>query len=1096
VNRVKPPQQNISLYSGAGFDFKGRGTSGFGPTISAMMGDRYDSIMTNFSFGGSKRQTTMREDGSLEIWTPYTDENTRDLYTDPRYSAFRSDLAWAKTPEHFYEMVNDIDNKFKNIETIKNSSWTQWLVGAVVDPVNLATIFIPIARTPSVWKAINTSIKISAGTVAPIEALRAITDPTVGAEEAVVNTALTTVFAAGVTGAGKSIFNSIVGRKALAKAETETRLMLESVQSNETVPIYRTTEGGEIVGAKDGSTLTLNTRDDFTIPTIKDPEGIARNAYIDSWLFQSLTSPEKRVLLDDSLDDSVKADFNKMFSSFAFQLNKNKFGVASTQSVHLKASMDRGIWAELYEDFLDLYTVDTNKKVGRVLDYNITGTKDYNTWLSDLNFKYVTGQTHNLSSAQKSVISKMTSYWKDWGKKLESVGLIGTRGSLLKAIEKNNLRITELENALKQRETGASLGMADDIAYYKRQITKVQNELKEDQLSLDNIGEVMPTNELFYLPRFWHHDKIKSNRLELEEILTNYYEKNPYVNKKGEATLLPFDRKSANLRAKQTVDNILNDEKIDFDSTYSGVGSMHTRHRALDIPNELVWDFIEQNPIKVMQAYTSKISAKYHYLKEMGESFESFQERLFTKVQRKNGTDKANAVLRDFTAMYNRVVGNVLDNPGSWSQMVRTGLVDLAQFNYLGSAGFATLTDYAAIFMQRDMGHLLKFGFAVLDGNQVKLNAREGKIAGEALEIILGDTNLRLADDITNNPLNRSLYDKTVGKAKHLYFALNLLGPATNVAKRFEASLRAHQSIFDCIEVSKNTKYATSKIRMNLAKQGFTAKAIKEIAEKAPWEQSRKGGFITANSSAWLEAGVSQETLNIFRANMNAGLFNTVIMASPTDKPLLMDGTAFVPWKYAKFVPGMKESSQFKGYSKIENGLLALPFTFYSYSLGAANKITAAMTQGTLHNRAMGIMVGMGLAYMGLQLRYRNKPYILDNMTTQDKILRAFDYSGIASIYSDIFYKTLATGANLGYPNNFFKPKYVTKNPDERPVDIALEFGGAGPSIGVDYYRSLAKLIRGDYSDGTKELVKSLPFARLWFLESFHSELGRQLNKF
>lgn len=40
-----------------------------------------------------------------------------------------------------------------------------------------------------------------------------------------------------------------------------------------------------------------------------------------------------------------------MFSSFAFQLNKNKYGVASTQSVHLKASMDRGVWAELYEDF-------------------------------------------------------------------------------------------------------------------------------------------------------------------------------------------------------------------------------------------------------------------------------------------------------------------------------------------------------------------------------------------------------------------------------------------------------------------------------------------------------------------------------------------------------------------------------------------------------------------------------------------------------------------------------------------------------------------------------------------------------------------------
>lgn len=62
----------------------------------------------------------------------------------------------------------------------------------------------------------------------------------------------------------------------------------------------------------------------------------------------------------------------------------------------------------------------------------------------------------------------MTSYWKDWGKKLESVGLIGTRGSLLKALERNNLRVTELENALKQRESGASFGMADDVAYYKK----------------------------------------------------------------------------------------------------------------------------------------------------------------------------------------------------------------------------------------------------------------------------------------------------------------------------------------------------------------------------------------------------------------------------------------------------------------------------------------------------------------------------------------------------------------------------------------------------------------------------------------------------
>ena len=65
-----------------------------------------------------------------------------------------------------------------------------------------------------------------------------------------------------------------------------------------------------------------------------------------------------------------------------------------------------------------------------------------------------------------------------------------------------------------------------------------------------------------------------------------------------------------------------------------------------------------------------------------------------------------------------------------------------------------------------------------------------------------------------------------------------------------------------------------------MAKMGLGAKEIKEIATKAPVERNTPKGLYLANSDAWIDAGVSRETLDKFRYSMNAGIFNTVIKRS------------------------------------------------------------------------------------------------------------------------------------------------------------------------------------------------------------------------
>jgi len=237
------------------------------------------------------------------------------------------------------------------------------------------------------------------------------------------------------------------------------------------------------------------------------------------------------------------------------------------------------------------------------------------------------------------------------------------------------------------------------------------------------------------------------------------------------------------------------------------------------------------------------------------------------------------------------------------------------------------------------------------------------------------------------------------------------------------------------------------------------------------------------------QARVSPDTVQTFRNALSSGIMNTILMGTPADKPIITDGIVYIPMRVARQF-GMKEDVEFKGYARVESGLLGLPFQFYSYSLAAVNKITAAYGHGQLKNQWIGTAMSMGLGYMVLQ--YKTPDFV--EMEFQDQFARAFDYSGVAALYSDMFYTAMSTSLALGGPNitgGILQPRFPQK-PDA--LDAATGLLGAGPSIATDIGRGVYDLTTGNIGEGTKEVIRNLPFARMWFWKGKMNELTNMIE--
>ena len=1039
----------------------------FTETLGALIG-QYEPVVTNFV--DSFDREMLQEDPDFDV--------AQGVFDLPKeYHEYSSALLYAKNDQHLNYLVNRVDGMIERRQTIQNSTVGNVLLASFFDPINL--ISLPIGVTTGVAKsALRTGVATSA-IVAGQEALFATTDPTKTLGEAAIG-----IGTAGIAG------GALGGLAGFVKSKSS------------------------------GNVITNVARDiDDEVEVMSGPADptLAENWWTDSWAFRMSTSPQKRNLQNKKVPIATK-QFHYDISGDNGSLTKaHQNGKTLGRSVHLDKANYQAEMHQLYNDMFTVFARADNKGVTKIFDYAFDGVKprqkDMMKFFDIASRKRIT-KAEPANAYEAEMISLLDKFYGKWETRLTETGLMGTRTFYEKQQEFWGKIIARREEGLERltRRNGVTK-VNNKLTDYGKKIAEFKNKIAEYKAHLDEVNETVeflkgqdgmkPPNEDVFFPRYWNADAISKNRDKLVAILADWYKKNPQTimfTPESPITRVDLDTSPEAIirRANETVDKIIKtDDEGAFENAFFGYGkSKHFMHRALDIPNELVIDFIHTNPFEVFMQYNARVAPRYAFAKKFdGRSFdEMLDEQVFDMMlNTKMDLEEINEVAANIRTDYDRVMNATLRKPHTFSQKAVQRLREVASLNYLGSAGIASISEFGRIMAEHGVGKTMKGLIARHTDQKVKLSVKEAAKAGEALEGMFLSAGMRFSDDLASNPLYHNLWEKGVDA----FYILNGLTPITKYLKELDAVVR-QDHIIDIAKRKLDGDEVTQSELEYVRRYDLDDKTLNTIA-KANWERS-DSGLIYANTDAWQSTAqiAAKEKL---QTAMSSGILNTIMTATPADKPRLMDGVALVPMSIAKNIPGLTPDPKYKGYARIESPLLGLPLQFYSFTLAAVNKTTTAYTTGQMKSPLFGTMWMMGLAYFALELKSRTTKggeRAWDDTAMSDKLIRAFDYSGAAALYSDMFYTSMHTSMALtgkNYMEGIVSPKF----PEEKSyVGAFTGLAGAGPSIAADYAAAMNEMLTGDLGEGTKDLARKLPYTKLWFISQltneFSSALGNSLD--
>lgn len=981
---------------------------------------------------------------------------------DERNKEFTPFLMRASSPEHFKHIEAGLLASKANREIRSNASFGKQILSEIPDPINLLPI--PFVKGANIYTRMFKQGAYTAGLVGTQEAIRYPLDPLSTPDEPIV--AIGSSFIIGT--ALRGMIDTSLSRRVSATKQAEKEIKeLRNALDIEPTPVDKTFDRSQ--GFSDFGDVGVTTAPKTNL-------NIAKNIFTDSWFYKFVPTAAKRILQDNSIPDGPKETLLKIQNDSGILLEANKNGGALNPSVAQDAKLLDGEFVQHYDQLAQIWGKSTGKGVIAPFDYMGFQRKPFEAWAETIAIKRIKGESP-IDEHESQAMKVLSSFFDEiWEPRLRKEGMIGDTAYYKTNIRKREASIKRYEAKIKKSKNKEYINTLSNLVAKNKAVIKEHQEVLEEYASL---GKMTHKNEVSFFPRYFDTDSIKSDRNGFEKDLREWFYENPasveYLDN-GKIVKVDFSTDPADIdkRVTRLTNRILNEhDPLDVDQMFFGLGkSKHQRHRVVDIPNALILKYIHTNPLQVMRAYTTRVGARYEFSRQFGGKpiDEVLMEQDAVMAEAKVPIKKRNRVLKDIQHAYDRVVGTTkYKDPNSWDYNIAQVLRDAAQFGYLGGAGVATLTEPAKIVMEHGFKETFQGLFTMLQQNQLKMGAKELRMSGEALEILLGSVHLRLLDDLSNNPLRSNIFDK----AKNGFYALNGLGPFTKIFKDFDGMMRSH-TLIDYSKKWANGS-ANKMEREFLARYTIDENMAKRIAAQEAIQQGDSGLYL-ANTSKWTD----EEATRRFRVGLGSGAANTILMGTPMDKPNIVDGVVYLPMSVASKL-GMKESTKYRGYARVENALLGLPFQFYNYSLAAVNKTMGAYASGQVKSQYMGAAMAMGLGYMVLQIR--TPDYI--ELEFQDQFSRALDYSGLIPLHSDLFYTAMSTSLAFGGPNitgGFVAPKY----PQEPNLADALTgIGGAGPSVALDYYRAFADLISGNYNDGVKDLVRVLPFAQIFWYKDF-----------
>ena len=493
--------------------------------------------------------------------------------------------------------------------------------------------------------------------------------------------------------------------------------------------------------------------------------------------------------------------------------------------------------------------------------------------------------------------------------------------------------------------------------------------------------------------------------------------------------------------------------------------------RDLNIPNELVWDFIEDDVGSLIRSYSHRAGRAFEYARMFGErdAKESIYDSAINAARELKGSPDFIAQevsklighaenLRDFT------LGDVYSkNPLSLTRKAAQALSAFGTVTSLGGALISSLNEITRPIMMHGINRTIGFAFnALSDREAFKGMSYELKtLTGQGWDTALGMTMSRFGEQ--GGPMNGAIdwagkaLDKTtrplINFANGPYFVANLLGPFTDILKNYSNVMNAHFFIEDAKAIVDGT--ASKRVRGNFTAAGLDIDDAARILAM-PVEKDR--ALNVTNLAAWGDAELSRK----FASAIASKTMQQVVTATEADMPNITRG----------FIG--------RGEDRREIALLRLPFQFMNYSFAALNKNLLSALQGREANVFAGLTAMVGAAYLSQYLKASSSAW--DKTPMEERLLRSIEGSGMLSLFGDINQKIEGLSRNeygarsvLGMP-----PKYGDFSLQQNPAGDIM-----GPAFGkvTDLFGVVFDKDQNQKQD-VRAIRRSIPLNDIFYMKS------------
>ena len=491
--------------------------------------------------------------------------------------------------------------------------------------------------------------------------------------------------------------------------------------------------------------------------------------------------------------------------------------------------------------------------------------------------------------------------------------------------------------------------------------------------------------------------------------------------------------------------------------------------RSLDIPNEKVWDFIEDDVSVLIRTYAHRFGQGIEYARMFGERDAELAIRDAALQAAREGKTPAQIAKMEAQARNVRdlVLGDVWRrHPANLTRQSVQGLLSWTTLSMMGSTVITSLTELARPLAVQGIRRNVEFALnAMTDTDQFrKIGAQVRRETGQGLETALGMTMSKFSDHSGVLGGGQTMIGRTVTAATNPiinfaggpYWLMNLLGPFTDTLKNYAGVMASHYLIKDAAAIAAGT--ADEKALLNWKAYGLSVADARRITAM-PVEKDRSLWF--ANVGAWTDDDLARK----FMAAVNAEQRRT----SPTG------GVAHLP-NAAKGLIG-------RGDSQREIALMRIPFQMMNYAFAATTKVMLSALQGRDQNAMAGVLGMTGIAYATMY--FVTPQSVWDKMSITDKIERAVEKAGYFGIFNTIHSRI--EGASQGEvgirPLMGLPPRY-------KAADEWSRVGAIGPAASE---ATNAARIFFDSSLSDRESARMarrvLPLTDLFYLKFLFDEL-------